>query len=97
MAAKRETARRFLLFLKSIPISYYYRILFRRGPAGSCLIGSQNAPFPAIYRPLPNGGSRGGDFNRTANYVWAVRAKSHYQAAVPWFGTEFFYLNLKLT
>ena len=80
-----------------MPIRYYYRILFRRGPAGSCLIGSQNAPFPAIYRPLPNGGSRGGEFNRTANYVWAVRAKSHYQAAVPWFGTEFFYLNLKLT
>ena len=97
MAAKRETAGRFLLFLKSIPVRYYYRILFRRGRAGSCLIGSQNAPFPAIYRPLPNGGSRGGDFNRTVNYVWAVRAKSHYQAAVPWFGTEFFYLNLKLT
>ena len=44
-----------------------------------------------------NGRNGGGEFNRTANYVWAVRAKSHYQAAVLWFGTEFFYLNLKLT
>ena len=40
--------------------SLLFRILFRRGPAGSCLIGSQIAPFPAIYRPLPNGGSTGG-------------------------------------
>ena len=57
-------------------------------------------PNRAISRHLPPSferGFKGGEFNRTANYVWAVRAKSHYQAAVPWFGTEFFYLNLKLT
>ena len=48
MAAKRETAGRFFLFLKSIPVRYYYRILFGRGRAGSCLNGTQIAPFAAI-------------------------------------------------
>ena len=54
-------------------------------------------PNRAIYRPLLNGGSTGGDCNRWVNYVSVVRAESHYPSVVLWFSTGFLYLNPKLT
>ena len=97
MAAKSEMAGRFFFISEMNTHSLLLSHSVQTGPGRFVPNWHPNR---AILRHLPpsyNRGFKGGDFNRTVNYVWAVRAKSHYQAAVPWFGTEFFYLNLKLT
>ena len=57
-AAIGETFSQYITFLKSVHISYCYRILSRRGAAKRCLIGTNPAPSCAVF--FIHGGRRGG-------------------------------------